>query len=196
MGHLSKAESDKPKDKIVTSIDLLDYLDVHRGLGLSRSAIADLAVMFLTRRYGELVKQAGGELKAEMLVVKRTGLQPSAYAAKSIIERVPYLEKALQTTNQPTGAVLDTENGILVVDGSTIALEQSEKFLLNVLVAKGAAKLGDLETACTRPDKVLKALLKKHPALKGYVTLPGGPGRGGYSTTIKQKKRPAGSCQK
>ena len=94
------------------------------------------------------------------------------------------------------GAVFDDEKGIVVVDGTPIALEASEKYVLRVLVQKGAAKFGELVSQAGRPDRTLKALLKKHKPLMRYITLPGGPGRGGYTTTIKLKKKPAKSRQK
>ena len=102
---------------------------------------------------------------------------------------VPTPARSLATTtdNQPEGAVFDKRTGILVVDGQPIALEQGEKFLLQALVEKGAAGTRDLARFSPRPDRTLQALLKKHPALMPYITLPGGPCRGGYSTTIKPK---------
>lgn len=81
--------------------------------------------------------------------------------------------------------VLDRTSGVLTVNGTPLArLEGADKYVLTLLVEKGAASFGDLKTAHDRPDKVLKALRTKYPALKKYIRLPGGPGRGGYSTTI------------
>lgn len=83
------------------------------------------------------------------------------------------------------GAVFNRTSGILTVDGMPPArLEGGAKHVLKLLVEKRAASSGDLKKAHDRPDKVLKALHKKYPVLKKYIRLPGGPYRGGYSTTI------------
>jgi hypothetical protein len=97
---------------------------------------------------------------------------------------------------KPKRVIFDQENGILVVDGRNISLGPSEKFVLGILVPKKAASFGELQNACDRPDRTLKALLKKHPCLDGAIMLPGGGYKGGYSTTIKLKRQSARSRQK
>jgi hypothetical protein len=83
------------------------------------------------------------------------------------------------------GAVFNRTSGVLTVNGTPLArLEHGEKDVLALLVEKGAASFGDLKKAHDRPDRVLKALRTKYPALKKHIILPGGPGRGGYTTTI------------
>jgi len=83
------------------------------------------------------------------------------------------------------GAAFNRTSGVLTVNGKLLArLEGGEKHVLTLLVEKGAASGKDLKIAHDRPDKVLKALRTKYPALKKRISLPGGPGRGGYSTTI------------
>ncbi len=96
------------------------------------------------------------------------------------------LERAREKCDAPrNGAVFNRTSGILTVNGMPLArLESGEKHVLTLLVEKGAASLGDMKKAHDRPDRVLKALLTKYLELKEYIRLPGGPGRGGYSTTI------------
>ena len=93
------SESEKPEsaDEYLTPDELLAGLDVLRDLGMGDSAVSQTAVWFLHHRYCELVKQLGGEREAEIAVVKHTNLQPSEYQKKPIIERVPYLERSLET---------------------------------------------------------------------------------------------------
>ena len=104
---------------------------------------------------------------------------PNLYAA---------LERAREklTRDAPSkGAVFCRNSGVLTVNGKPLArLEGADKYVLTLLVERGAASFSDPKTAHDRPDKVLKALRTKYPALKNYISLPGGPGRGGYSTTI------------
>ncbi len=91
--------------------------------------------------YADLVQQAGGETKAEMLVVKNTGLQPEAYAAKSPAERVPYLENALGKESFPPLSEREADVDALVrsrghATGKEICTELgiSEKVLSNHII--------------------------------------------------------------
>jgi hypothetical protein len=64
-------------------------------------------------------------------------------------------------------------------------LEHGEKYVVRKLVELRTATGSDLKSAHARPDRVLRSLVKKHPCLKEHITFPGGPGQGGYSTTIE-----------
>jgi hypothetical protein len=97
--------------------------------------------------------------------------------ARAAADRQPLPAKA-------KGAVLNRGRGTLTVKDRTISLEPVEKHVLQRLVELGTAKGSDLKGQAERPDKVLKSLITKYNLGK-YITLPGGPGKGGYSTTIE-----------
>ena len=85
------------------------------------------------------------------------------------------------------GATFDPKSGTLTLDGKPLSLGSGEKHVLAILVEERTATFTKLQEAHSRPDKVLKALEKKYPALQKLIVLPGGPYKGGYSTTIKMK---------
>ena len=70
-----------------------------------------------------------------------------------------------------------------------IQLVDAEANVLETLVSFGAISLDDLRNATNTasPQKVLKRITEKFPALARAITLPGGKGRGGYQTTIKDE---------
>ena len=74
--------------------------------------------------------------------------------------------------------------GILTIKGKSLTLSRSDGNVLRLLVRERTASLPTLKSMAPRPDRVLKELLSKFPVLKKYIFLPGGPGKGGYSTTI------------
>ena len=88
-------------------------------------------------------------------------------------------------TAQPK-AILDATAGKLVfLKGKPITLTNGEKYVLAILVKKRTASFAELQAASERPDRVLGRLLTKYPKLKRFISLPGGGGKGGYSTTIE-----------
>ena len=93
-----------------------------------------------------------------------------------------------QTAKPKSPPVLDPRNGvILFCDGTSLSLEANEQAVLSVLVKRHATTLSvlRLESSCDNPDRVLKRLRDKDRRLKASIKLPGGKGKGGYSTTIK-----------
>lgn len=83
------------------------------------------------------------------------------------------------------GATFDPKSGTLTLNGKPLSLTAGEKYVLKILVEKRATSFTKLQAAHARPDRVLKALQEKYPGLKKFISRPGGPGRGGYSTTIE-----------
>lgn len=83
------------------------------------------------------------------------------------------------------GVTFDPAGGKLFLDGKALSLSRGEKDVLGLLVKEQTATLTTLREVCDRPERVLKRLLKKYPKLRRHISLPGGPARGGYSTTIK-----------
>lgn len=83
-------------------------------------------------------------------------------------------------------ATFDVTAGTLVfLKGKPIKLGNAERYVLAVLVEKRTASFAELQKANERPDRVLSRMLKKYPRLKRFISLPGGGGKGGYSTTIE-----------
>ena len=82
--------------------------------------------------------------------------------------------------------------GKLRIAGETLAFEGQEELVLQALIEAGAATKTELENKSGVSDAVaiLKRIIRKHPQLKDYITLPGGRGKGGYRTTIKLVSAP------
>ncbi len=106
------------------------------------------------------------------------------------LESVPAMYGAV-----PAPAVFDPEAGTISIEGSNLLLEHGEKYVVKLLVEHRTASLDTLKSAHDRPDRILKRLREKYPVLEKYISLPGGPGRGGYSTSIVAKHSDT-SCQK
>jgi hypothetical protein len=80
----------------------------------------------------------------------------------------------------------DPKAGTLSVGKQRYSLEGTEADVLKALVDHGSATLNTLQrkSGCETPNKVLRRLVKKYPALAEYIAFPGARGKGGYSTTI------------
>jgi hypothetical protein len=78
-------------------------------------------------------------------------------------------------------------DGKVQIGDDTITLESQLADVLQALVELRSATMPELQTKSGRdePDKLLKKLVKKFPALKPFIRFPGGRGKGGYSTTIQ-----------
>ena len=87
--------------------------------------------------------------------------------------------------NKSKAPVFDATTGKLTLNGKPLSLSSGEKFVLRRLVERRTATFAELQSEHPRPDRVLKRLREKYPALKRFISLPGGPGKGGYSTTIE-----------
>lgn len=77
------------------------------------------------------------------------------------------------------------------VDETMISLTGAQADVLQALVELQGASLDELRTHSGAPNPAiaLKQICKSHPLLSPFISLPGGKGKGGYSTTI----RPAAS---
>lgn len=76
----------------------------------------------------------------------------------------------------------------IIIGDKQIVLELQECAVVEALVKLGAASLPQLKTQSgyKYPAKALKRLIDKHAdILRAVISLPGGRGRGGYSTSIK-----------
>lgn len=98
-------------------------------------------------------------------------------AAEGVFNR-PGAEVALTPT-------FNRDTGVLSVPGrAPFAVTNGEKYLLDRLIELGAASGTELKQCHGRPDRALRRLIGKHD-LASFIYLPGGPGKGCYSTTIK-----------
>lgn len=86
-------------------------------------------------------------------------------------------------------AILDGNH--LIIDNRSIVLEEAEADVVTALVELKAADLPTLAKQAGQryPAKVLTRLVEKYDGLDEFITLPGGRGRGGYSTTIRLAAR-------
>jgi hypothetical protein len=78
-------------------------------------------------------------------------------------------------------------NGVVEIGGSqVIKLPDRQADVVQSLVELRACSLTELrrKSLCDDANKVLSAVVKQHPILASHIKLPGGNGRGGYSTTI------------
>lgn len=73
----------------------------------------------------------------------------------------------------------------------TIALGDAQADVVEALVELEAATEEQLARCSGRsfPGRILRSILKQHPALAAEITLPGKRGRGGYATTIVRDAR-------
>jgi len=79
------------------------------------------------------------------------------------------------------------DNGLITFpDGRSIRLDGAAADVLECLVDLRATSKILIENKSGRPEaiKVLRLIRKNHSELAPHITLPGGKGRGGYSTTI------------
>lgn len=79
------------------------------------------------------------------------------------------------------------------VGESVFVLDGTQTAVLRSLVELRAATLDGLrrQSGCDKASEVLKQIVKNHPPLAPFVTLPGAKGRGGYRTTIVDSRTPA-----
>ena len=91
---------------------------------------------------------------------------------------------------KPKGAVFNLATRVLTLNGKSLSLEIGEQHVLAHLVKNRTASLSDFKGIHERADRVLKGLRQKYPGLKRYISLPGGAGKGGYSTTIVAEEQP------
>jgi hypothetical protein len=89
-----------------------------------------------------------------------------------------------RATQKASKATLSLSTHKLTVDGKALTLSRTEGHVLALLVSEQTASITKLREQSGEPHRVLKGLRKKYPALTKYISLPGGSGRGGYSTTI------------
>ena len=114
--------------------------------------------------------------------------QELAQWEKALLTAREWVKK--RSVKQGAVPVFNRTTGILTLrNGRTAKLDGGEKYLLTRLVELGSASGSELKDAHARPDKALRALIRKYHLAK-YISLPGGPGKGGYSTTIELDESP------
>jgi hypothetical protein len=133
------------------------------------------------------------ELQALEVSLRRHGLLD---AADGVALEIMTLRLATQEGSHVRAvveAVYLGERRYRVADEPPIILEEAEDHVLRSLIELGgAAKKDELVRQSGKDDapRVLKTMREKHPALARHITLPGGRGRGGYRTSIRDA-RPA-----
>jgi hypothetical protein len=115
--------------------------------------------------------------------------------SRKIAELRGYLH-VLPTDGMP-GAVVDPAEyhgeGVVKVDCDTLSLNDREGYVIEALLERGALKKDELSRAsgCENAPSILKGIQRKYPKLATYIILPGGKGKGGYRTGIKDARPPA-----
>jgi hypothetical protein len=76
--------------------------------------------------------------------------------------------------------------GRILIDGEVMALTRNAANVIEALVELRAAPKDELirRSGVDDAPRVLRRIREKFPVLKPYLTMPGGPGKGGYRTTI------------
>lgn len=97
---------------------------------------------------------------------------------------------ARASPGEPVAAVVYLGGGRVRFGDQTITLCVQETAVLEALVDNGALSKKDLETKSGYDSavKVLRQILKKYPALRNAIVLPGKAHSGGYRTTIKRSE--------
>jgi hypothetical protein len=77
------------------------------------------------------------------------------------------------------------------VGGETIVIEGRRAVVIETLVILGAADKPELErtSRCGDAVQLLREVVRLYPQLAPYITRPGARGRGGYSTTIVDRRQ-------
>jgi len=81
-------------------------------------------------------------------------------------------------------------NGLVTVGNDAYRLEGSDEIAVEALVDQRAATLGELRRTSGLQDvnRILRQLQAKMPALGRHILMPGGKGKGGYRTTIRDER--------
>ena len=88
----------------------------------------------------------------------------------------------------PPAPVFDAKRETITFGADVFTLEINEAKVLEILVPERTATLSRLrKSGIDRPDRVLRSLVKEHPALTPFVRFPGKRGMGGYGTSITLK---------
>ncbi len=163
------------------------YLAAQQALGAEDTTLDLLVVELKDNNYPEA--EAVNPNLESLLPVK-----PAGDRAKLLAQELADWEKALLKAHEwpkkrgvkPSAvpAFNRAAGTLTLTTGRVVTLEHGERYVVPRLVELGTATGSELKTAHDRPDRILKALVKKYPSLKKHITFPGGPGKGGYSTTI------------
>jgi hypothetical protein len=132
----------------------------------------------------EILRRIGAQWEAERLTPEQRAAKAELLRAIDQVDEHLGLKPPPSVKTATNGPLFDAAGGKLFIK-KWHKLSQGEKDVLRLLVCQGAAAIKELREVHGSPHKVLKTLCKKYPALKKHITFPGGPCRGGYSTTIK-----------
>lgn len=154
------------------------------------------------------------EQRAALAVHEATGMTPEHWATLDEASREPWLERTIAALAGLATPVVDTVgttapesggqpadpppppepefvwlgNRRLRIGDRVVVLDPPAAAVLGALVQVKAATKPELERASKQedPGRELRKLVRKYPELDRHITRPGGKGRGGYSTTIRE----------
>jgi hypothetical protein len=134
----------------------------------------------------------GGVREGLECLAEKTKIDPPPPRVDTVPEAGSPLRQAPPVAKPPAvGSVPVYEGGVVLsVDGPPIRLQNAEAEVLEALIDKRAATLTELRRLSGHEDVsgILSRIRDRHPALAPFITLPGGKGRGGYTTTIVRKQ--------
>jgi hypothetical protein len=132
----------------------------------------------------KILARIQAQWEAEQLTPEQRAAKAELLRALDQVDERLGLKSPPSNKTTPAGPLFDAAGGKLFLK-KWLKLCQGEKDVLRVLVAQGTATITELREVHASPHKVLRNLCNKYPPLKKYIKFPGGPGRGGYSTTIE-----------
>ena len=203
------AEVVLPLNSLVIAIERLDAESDHQAAKRLEYQAKKLAMCVLQRLGGssdDIVAQSGDYATTSYLraiwrdIPWRRGNTPALtkdriVRLRSWLEKLEYLLTAAPQGTKPPEApgqkdgVVYLGGGRLRMGTEVVVFEGQESFVLEALVELQAATKMQLEVKSGVSDavRILKGIVRKHPALSAYVTMAKRRGTGGYRTSIQRK---------
>jgi len=155
--------------------------------------MSDERVPYDSRIWGRIKKVWDAErriLEERRLQKQDEALTPEQRAIKeNFLAGLEEVEKSLgvHVEVDKVDEVIYRGNGIFFAGNQNIRLDRAEEIVIETLIEARALSKDELITRSGVDDavRILKRIKKKHPAIGKAIVLPGGKGRGGYSTSIK-----------
>ncbi|HJN11127.1 MAG TPA: hypothetical protein QF564_20735 [Pirellulaceae bacterium] len=141
--------------------------------------------LFLTREYGNRLPSFGWK--------NDSGIRSASIPPRELAEFSVAAAMLIADQIEPLEGVecVYLGDGKIRAGELQLSFSGQEHYVIEALVKSGSATKAELQSHSGVEDavKVLKRIRDKHPQLAPHITFPGGKGKGGYRTTIKQAAR-------